>query len=494
MLYISKYLIGVVVFIFLLILNVPANAVDINVAVGRAPVTLDPRFATDAASVRVLKLIAPGIISLNQNFEPTSLYLSYFGHKKYQSFFMELKDNVTYSDGSPVTIEALQAYYSSILNPELKSPLKGAFEGVESINIENGKRLVIHLKEPNPFFWGVLETSVVKLTGHEATQPIGMGLYQLDSIDSFGNVTVSRLDGFQSIHFNVIKDPVVRYLKLAKGGIDIIHNDVSEEILRYAKNEGFLVHEAPSTSYTYMGFLLENGKTADVKVRQALSYAINRGRIVQDLLGSRAKPALSLLSTDNPAYYAAEFEAFNPQKAGELLDDAGYTLNEQGERFELRLAITSNPFIQRLAQVIQQDLANIGVKVVISSSEWGTFYGNIKKGNFESYILTWVGRFQSDIYRSLFHSDMMPPNGANRGRYNNPLMDKLLEDLMREIDDKKRYALSKEVQKLQEQDMIYLPLWKRSHVAITSPNVTGYELLPDGGYEGLLNVHVKRPL
>lgn len=492
MCYKGKYCISIVVFIFILATSVASYAKEVNIAVANGPVNLDPRQAVDASSVRLLRLIAPGIIRLDDEFQPTSLYLSLLGHSKYKRFYMEVKPGITYSDGSFLTVFSLKKYYDSIVNEASTSPLKGAFKGLKSIEIENNKRLVFTLKEPNPYFWSALETSVVKLNGQESTNPIGLGLYSLDLLDGNGNTHLKRLDSNQTLKFIVIKDPLVRYLKLVRGDIDIVHNDIGEEILQYAKNEGYVIHEAPSTSYSYMGFLLNEGITADFTVRKALSYALNRNKIVKNLLGGRAKPAYSLLSDSHPAHYKADISTYNPQLAERILEEAGYKKDENGKRFTLRLAITSNPFVGRLAQIIQQDFAKIGVAVNISSSEWGTFYGNIKKGNFESYILTWVGRFQSDIYRSLFHSDMLPPNGANRGRYQSVQMDKLLNEIMRETDDKKRYEISRNIQKMQENDMIYIPLWKRSHVALTSKNVVDYELMPDGGYEGLMYVKVNK--
>ncbi|MAI07517.1 MAG: hypothetical protein CMF61_01025 [Magnetococcales bacterium] len=482
---IGKSIRGVVAFILLFIPAI-TYGVDIEVAVGRGPTTLNPLKATDAASVRMLKLVAPGIIELDSNFEPTSKFLTVFGQRHYKEFYMELKPNVTFGDNSILTLDFIKKYYESILDETNASPLRGAFKDVERIEIQ-GKRLTIHLSKPNPFFWSALEVSLAKFNANRPEIPVGLGIYNVESFDDYGNLVLNRLDGSQRLVFNVIKDPVVRYLKLDRGEIDIIHNDVSEEILGYGLENGYKIIESPATSYTYMGFLMESGKTADFKVRTAISYAINRGEIVKHLLGGRAMPAYSLLSEDHPAHYRADIHTYNPEKANEILDKAGYKKDVDGMRFKLRLAITSNPFIQRIAQIIQQDLKAVGINVDISSSEWGTFYGNIKKGNFESYILTWVGRFQSDIYYNLFHSSMMPPNGANRGRYSDETMDKLLEAMMKETDDEERHKVVGMVQKWQEKDMIYVPLWKRSHVALVRPEVKDYFMLPDGGYEGLVN-------
>lgn len=463
-----------------------AQSVDIDIAVGRGPSSLNPLNATDAASVRLLRMVAPGLVVLDSNFQPTSPYLSVFGHKYYKQFYMELKPGVTFSDGSPLTLEFIKGYFESILDEKNASPLRGAFSDIDRIEISDN-RLTFYLKKPNPFFWGSLEVSIAKFATDEKRIPIGLGVYQVTHWNDYGDVTLSRLDGYQNLHFKVIKDPVVRYLKLDRGEIDIIHNDIGEEVLEYGLENGYKVVESPSTSYTYMGFLMDKGKTADFKVRKALSYAINRAEIVKYLLGGRAKPAYSLLSADHPAHYKSDIHTYDPEKAAKILDNAGYKVDETGKRFTLRLAITSNPFIQRLAQVIQQDLKAVNIDVDISSSEWGTFYGNIKKCNFESYILTWVGRFQSDIYKSLFHSSMMPPHGANRGRYSDKTMDGMLDKMMRETDDKERHKLVRLIQKWQEQDMIYVPLYKRSHVALIRPEIEDYYMLPDGGYEGLVN-------
>jgi peptide/nickel transport system substrate-binding protein len=476
---------SVVAFIFLFLFSLSSYAVDINIAVGRGPSTLDPIKATDAASIRLLRMVAPGLIDLDSEFKPTSQFLDLFGHKKYQKFYIELKPKVFFDDGTPLTLEFIKSYFERILDEEEASPLRGAFKDVERIDIQ-GKRLTFYLKKPNPFFWGSLEVSIARFDSEKSDFPIGLGIYKITHFSDYGDVTLSRLDGFHNLHFHVIKDPVVRYLKLERGEIDIIHNDIGEEILEYGLENRFKVIESPSTSYTYIGFLMNDGKTADFRVRKALSYAIHHAEIVKHLLGGRAKPAHSLLSTDHLAHYNSDIHTYNPKKSSQILDDAGYEKNEEGVRFTLRLAITSNPFIQRLAQVIQQDLKEVGIDVDISSSEWGTFYGNIKTGNFESYILTWVGRFQSDIYYTLFHSSMMPPNGANRGRYSSETMDKLLNSMMTEASDEKRHKLVKLIQKWQEQDMIYIPLWKRSHVALINPNIQDYFMPKDGGYEGLV--------
>src|SRR5690606_31895601 len=148
---------------------------------------------------------------------------------------------------------------------------------------------------------------------------------------------------------------------------------------------------------------------------------------------------------------------------------------------------TNNPFVLRLSQIIQQQLSLIGIKVNIQNAVWGTFYDNIKNGNFASFILTWVGKFQSYIFDALFDSKNVPPVGAHSGKYINSKMDQILDELLQTIDDEQRRRLATKVQQLQARDMIYLPLWRRHHTLLMRPGLSGCSLVADGSYEGLID-------
>jgi len=146
---------------------------------------------------------------------------------------------------------------------------------------------------------------------------------------------------------------------------------------------------------------------------------------------------------------------------------------------------SSNPFRIRLATVIQQQLAKVGIDVELRTYDWGTFYGDIKAGNFQMYSLAWVGINLPDIFRNVFHSASVPPAGANRGRYVNREVDELLTRAQTEQDSETQAALYRRIQEILFAQLPYVPLWYEDHVFIARNSMKGYVIHADGNYDGL---------
>jgi peptide/nickel transport system substrate-binding protein len=479
---------SVVFLLFCSIFNVFAetqNKEDVlKVALSRAPITLDARYATDAGSIRLLRILSGGLVRLDENFVHQSNIALSYKHEHFQKFTFTLAD-INFSDGEKLTSKHIRDFYESIMQKDSASPLIGSFKDVIEIKTPTNNVVEFYLSKPNPWFLTALETPIFKInTDKRIENPVGLSSNKFIKKTDIGDVWIKQ--GNRTIKLQVIKDPTVKVLKLMRGEIDVIYNDLPDELLNYTTKNGYRNARIPSASYTYMGFNLEGGITANAKLRKALAYAVNRQKIMDTLLGGNASPAQSLLLDSHPAVYKAKIEKFNPKKAIKILEEIGYKADKNGERLALHMSVTTNPFVLRIAQIIQQQLKAVGIKVTIASSEWGSFYGNIKKGNFESYILTWVGRFQPDIFHTLFHSSMKPPHGANRGRYDNPKMDMLLDIIKNDPNQTAIQRAAVLVQTLQDKEKIYLPLWRRDHAVVMAKNITGCKIPSDGGYEGLL--------
>jgi peptide/nickel transport system substrate-binding protein len=132
----------------------------------------------------------------------------------------------------------------------------------------------------------------------------------------------------------------------------------------------------------------------------------------------------------------------------------------------------------------------VGIDASIRTYDWGTFYGDIKSGNFQMYSLAWVGINLPDIFRHVFHSQSVPPNGANRGRYRNAQLDNLLDIAAREQDISKQARLYREIQEILHQELPYVPLWYEDHVYVARNNVKGYRIRVDGNYDSLRDVYL----
>jgi len=161
-----------------------------------------------------------------------------------------------------------------------------------------------------------------------------------------------------------------------------------------------------------------------------------------------------------------------------------------GIRFTLNYRTSTDPSRLSLATAIASMWHNIGVDVHIESLEWGGFYARIKRGDFQVYSLSWVGVVDPDIYRWILHSDMWPPKGANRGRYNNANVDAWLDTASRTENRQERRQLYGQVERQMAADQVYIPLWYEPVIAVSGPHISGFSPAPDGSLLGLLKVRI----
>jgi peptide/nickel transport system substrate-binding protein len=201
------------------------------------------------------------------------------------------------------------------------------------------------------------------------------------------------------------------------------------------------------------------------------------------MFGSRARLAQGIFT---PSHWAGhpQLDAieFDPARARELLAELGF-----GDTRPLRLSYktSSDHFRLRIATAIQDQLADVGIEVTISSYDWGTFYADVKAGRFQMYSLSWVGLKQPDIFRYAFHSSSVPPAGANRGRYDAESIDSMIEQAEATEVLGERAVLYRNIQQQLLLDLPYVPLWYEDTTLIMSDSIVGYDTGLDGYYDGL---------
>ena len=176
---------------------------------------------------------------------------------------------------------------------------------------------------------------------------------------------------------------------------------------------------------------------------------------------------------------------YDPARTKALLQQAGFDGNQ---RPTIIYKTSTDPFRLRLATIIQGQLQQVGIDVSIHSHDWGTFYGDIKTGRFQMYSLTWVGLKTPDIFRQAFHSQSVPPVGVNRGRYADPITDRLIVEAEHTSQPLQQQALYRELQARLLDRLPYVPLWYEDHFALSTNTIQGYTLQSDGNYDGLLHV------
>jgi peptide/nickel transport system substrate-binding protein len=461
----------------------------LRMGLATAPTNLDPRFATDAASSRINRLLYQRLV----DFDKAGMVRPSIGHWQMISptryRFTLRGDGDRFHNGVLVTADDVKATYDSVLDPRTASPHRSSLKMIERIEVISKQVLDFHLRRPDPLFPAYLVIGILPAEpladGHPfATQPLGSGPFHFVSWPRQGELLLRRQRDGQQFEFLEVKDPSVRILKLLRNEIQLLQNDLPPELLGYLDNrQGIQIKRRPGSNFSYIGFNLEDPATSRLPVRRAVAHAIDRQAIIHHLMQGRARPAQAIFPPEhwagNNALAGIEYD---PRKARRLLAEAGYS---DANPLKLVYKTSSDPFRVRLATVIQHQLSQVGIDVQLRSYDWGTFYGDIKDGRFQMYSLSWVGLKTPDIFRNIFHSSSVPPAGANRGRFRDRQTDALIETAEKIPALQNREGHYRELQQRLLEQLPYVPLWYEEHIAVSRDNIRGYDLATDGNYDGL---------
>ena len=458
------------------------------------PLQLDPRYSTDANSVRIGNLIYNSLLRYDERSQLQAELADNWRMLDDRTYLFDLRRDVTFHNGRPLTAADVKYTYESILDSKSLSPKRGLLRPLESIEQTGSHQLRFRLRAPHAPFIEQFTMGIVPAGAGNALHrpPPGTGPFRLEALESGEKVTLSayssywqgrpRLDG---IVFKIVPDALVRVLEFKQGAIDFMQNDLEPDLLPWLeKNTDADVEMHLGTTFQYIGMNLTHPILRHQKVRQALACAIDRDSIIRHLLKDTVSEAGGMLSPLNWAYDgSARHWPYDPELAKQLLDEAGFP-DPDGDgrrpRFRLSFKTTNIDLRRRIAEALKEQLLRVGIELELRSYEWGTFFGDIKNGNFHLYSLAWVGIEDPDIYYQVFHSSSVPPNGDNRGRYSNPDVDRLLESGRATLDRRKRRLIYRDVQRLLAEDLPYVPLWWWKNVIVKRPTLRGFVPYPDG--------------
>lgn len=457
-----------------------------------APVTLDPRYATDAVSYRITRLLYQSLVDFDATFKPVPQLASWEQLTPSHYRFILNKQGRQFHNGSELTAKDVKATYESVLDPAQVSPHRSSVAMIERIEIIDDDTLDFHLGTDDPLFPGRLVIGILPAEllrqGHPfQSQPVGSGPVKFEDWPDESHLLLRRLQDEQLLELITVKDPTVRTLKLLRGEIDLLQGNLSPENVHWLqKQDAIAVRKREGDTFSYLGFNLQDDIAGQLKVRQAIAHAIDRDAIIHYVLGDSARPAAAILPpvhwAGHPGLNAAEY---SPQRARQLLDDLGYS---EQRPLSLTYKTSNNPFRLRLATIIQSQLREVGIDVDIQSYDWGTFYADIKNGRFQMYSLSWVGLKMPDIFRYVFHSSATPPAGANRGQLQDARVDELIERAESVSDLDEQAAYYRALQAYLLETLPYVPLWYEDNVLAVRKDISGYTLATDGNFDALTKV------
>lgn len=475
------------------------------VALESHPTHLDPRYVTDADSVRISALVFNSLARTDEHSRFRPELAESWQSVDTTTYLFRLRKGVTFHDGRPLTAEDVRYTYESVLDPASRSPWRGPLQTVKAVESVGAYGIRFRLWAPYAAF---LESATLGIVPAGAPVPgsarknglIGSGPFSIEE-NSPGERVVLKANrsywqgppSLAGLVFRTIPDAIVRALEFKKGTVDFIQNDIEPDMLPWLKgNTDASVTTHQGTTFQYLGVNLDHPVLKIREVRRAIAHAIDREAIIRHLLKGLATPATGLLAPEHWAYEpsVAGFP-HDPEQAKTLLDRAGFP-DPDGDgplpRFRLSYKTTTLDLRRRIAEAFKEQLGRVGIELEVRTYEWGTFYGDIRKGNFHLYSLAWVGAIDPDVYFSLFHSESFPPQGNNRGRYRNADLDRLLESGRRRLDLKERKQIYSRVQKTLALELPTIPLWWVKNVVVMKPGIEGFVPYPDGHLISLKNV------
>lgn len=475
----------------------PSDPNTVTVLIENSPTNLDPRIGNDGQSERIDELIFDSLVKKDAQFNLQPDLATSWDTPNPLTYIFHLQTGVKFQNGQILTACDVKWTLDTMRNHTILTAKYQAYRNIASIDAPDSQTLIIHMIQPDAaLLWNLSDGALGIVpygSGRDFQQhPIGTGPFRLVSQELDKDVVLERnprswkaIPKIEQVRFEVVPDEMTRALALRKGSADVASNALSPDMIWSMRNDKNLaVAKSSGTVVQYLTFNLHDPYLRDTRVRQAIAYAVNRPLIIATLLRGAARPANSLLppnhwaSTADVAHYG-----YNPQRAQQLLDDAGYKPGADGIRFHLTMKTSNDGGARELAMTLQQQLRTVGIALDVHSFEFATFYSDISHGSFGMYSLRWIGGNEDpDIFRYAFASSSVPPHGVNRGDYSNAQVDQLLQAAASESDQATRRILYVQAQQILAKEMPTLPLWFLDSVVIYNRRISGVEASPSGNF------------
>ncbi|WP_019122261.1 ABC transporter substrate-binding protein [Brevibacillus massiliensis] len=430
-----------------------------------------------------------------------------------------LKKDVKFHDGTPLNAEAVKFSIDRQIDPKHPYHETGTFAYadftfgmVDHVEVVDPYTVKIVLKEPFAPFLSNLAMHAASIVSPEAVKkygkdfskhPVGTGPFKFESwTPGVEAVLVKNPDYFKGapkvdkLIFKPITEDQTRLTELESGSIDMIVNIPPDDLERLRADANLQVLEQPGMHVWWTAFNTQKKPFNDVKVRQAINYAINKESIVNNILHGTGELANSPVPPTVWGHNATlkNYE-YNPEKAKQLLAEAGYP-----NGFEVTYWVPeSGSGMQQpatMAAAIQADLAAVGIKVNIQTLEWGTYLDKVfqpkEKMDMDMHQMSWVGDNgdPDNFLYAMFSSEQWPTAGFNDSFYKNETVDKLLKEARTTLDKQKRTQMYEEAQQIIMEEAPWIVLDHEKQIVAANQKIKNFKLHPTGVFR-FANVDVE---
>ncbi|HWI62928.1 MAG TPA: ABC transporter substrate-binding protein [Symbiobacteriaceae bacterium] len=491
----------------------PAVGGEVTLRLAKDPDSMNPILSSSAYGSKVYSLVYASLFDFNEKWEPTPYVADSWTYADNNTTLtIKLKQNVKFHDGSDLTAEDVVFTIATVMDKDYAGPRASNVAPIASISNPDKYTVVIKLKEASsPLLedinFGILQkkafagTPVKDLDKHpQSFAPIGAGPYKFVEYKRGQYVTLQRNENWfmsekyggapfiNTVRLRVIPEDATAQASLENGEIDW-HTPDPKDVSRLEKDFATKlgIYNYERNGWGYMTLNVTRPHLDNKLVRQALDFALDKNSVITGLMDGRAVIPAGPIPPVSWAYDPTiKPRAFDVAKAKALIAEAGYKLNAQGiaekDGKPLKLAFygsSGSSLIEGIAAIAKKNWKEIGVDLDVQLMDFNAMMDNyLKPGKFDVSFSGFTLSLDPD-QKALFHSTAV--SGFNRGRYNNPKVDKLLEDGAKESDQAKRKAIYSEYQKILSDDAPVIFVYANKYTDVVSKRIKGVVNFPGAG-------------
>ncbi|MCM3740363.1 glutathione ABC transporter substrate-binding protein [Oceanobacillus luteolus] len=444
---------------------------DLVIAIGDDVVSLSTQGSNDTASSNVAENIYETLTVLDENQEVQPGLAASWEVVDETTWELTLQEGVTFHDGAELTAEVVKMNYDRLVDEEIASPRAFLVEAVESVEVVDELTIRINLEYPYAPLLANLAHSGAAIMSPNIIQedyaqfedggdadsyinqnPVGTGPFVFESWTPGESVVLTRNDEYwgepaklDSVTFKVVSEQSARIAELETGVSHVADNIGPNNISRVEGADGVHVLQEPSVRLDYVGFNAQKEPFDDVRVRQAISMAIDKQQIIDGVLNGVGLEAVGPLAPPVFGYdESVSGLEYDPEAAQELLEEAGFS-----DGFSTTIWTRDSEQLVDTAVNVQSQLAEIGIDVEVEELEWGAYLEKTANGEHDMFILGWTTVTSDADYGMypLFHSSALGATG-NRTFTVDEELDAVLDEARRETDPEVRQELYSEAQEM----------------------------------------------
>lgn len=442
--------------------------------------SLDPHVDTDAGTRDVVFNLYEGLVKPTSDggFIP-AVASDYIISDDAKTYTFTLRDGITFHDGTPVTIEDVK--YSIDRYAEIQGESSAFSSLVDSVEVQDDKTLVVNLKESYSEFLPMMTIAIIPQSNEDpAGNPIGTGPFKYVSYTPGQNLELEKYDGYwqegvpslDSVEFKFIADVDTAFVELQAGTIDILKYLTSAQAETLGDDYNIVQGSMNLVHAMYLNSAYE--PLSKTEVRQALCYAVDRDAINNFIFGGKSHIIGSHMIPAMSKYYEPEAEtvySYDPEKAKELLADAGYA-----DGFDLEITVPSS-YSQHVdsAQIIADELSQVGINVTLNQVEWSTWLQDVYKGgNFQAIVIGFDGTLAPSDWLKKYVTD----DAKNFMHYSNTEYDDVFNTAYTTVDDDVKVENYKKAQMILAEDAAAVYIEDPANLVAVSKKFGGYTFYP----------------